>query len=132
MRFTTVDLREQRALTVLRDGSPNFYMSLGAINAGAFQYVLVENQFPKARKYQPMMSIVITNNSGENVDLQINGQDYAKLPAGVIWTDTDSPVWSFKITNNDATNVGAGEISVNLSSPPMSQSEYTRYRTLYS
>ena len=132
MRFTTVDLREQRALTVLRDGSPNFYMTLGAINAGAFQYVLVEDQFPKARKYQPMMSIVITNNSGENVDLQVNGQDYAKLPAGVIWTDTDSPVWSFKITNNDATNVGAGEISVNLSSPPMSQSEYTRYRSLYS
>ena len=132
MRFTTVDLREQRALTVLRDGSPNFYMTLGAIAAGAFQYVLVEDQFPKARKYQPMMSIVITNNSGENVDLQINGQDYAKLPAGVIWTDTDSPVWSFKITNNDATNVAAGEISVNLSSPPMSQSEYTRYRTLYS
>ena len=132
MRFTTVDLREQRALTVLRDGSPNFYMTLGAINAGAFQYVLVEDQFPKARKYQPMMSIVITNNSGENVDLQINGQDYAKLPAGVIWTDTDSPVWSFKIINNDATTVAAGEISVNLSSPPMSQSEYTRYRTLYS
>ena len=131
MRFTTVDLREQRALTVLRDGSPNFFMNLGAIAAGAFQYVLVEDQFPKARKYQPMMSIVITNNSGENVDLQVNGQDYAKLPAGVIWSDTESPVWSFKITNNDATNVAANEISVNLSSPPMSQSEYTRYRTLY-
>ncbi len=132
MRFTTVDLREQRALTVLRDGSPNFFMNLGAIAAGAFQYVLVEAQFPKARKYQPMMNIVITNNSGENVDLQINGQDFAKLPAGVIWSDTESPVWSFKITNNDATNVAANEISVNLSSPPMSQSEYTRYRTLYS
>lgn len=131
MRFTTVDLRKQRALTVLRDGSPNFYMTLGAIAAGEFQYVLVEDQFPKARKYQPMMSIVITNNSDEDVDLQINGQDYAKLPAGVIWTDTDSPVWSFKITNNDSTNVASGEISVNLSSPPMSQSEYTRYRTLY-
>ena len=132
MRFTTVDLREQRALTVLRDGSPNFFMNLGAIAAGAFQYVLVEAQFPKARKYQPMMNIVITNNSGENVDLQINGQDFAKLPAGVIWSDTESPVWSFKITNNDATNVAANEISVNLSSPPMSQSEYTRYRPLYS
>jgi hypothetical protein len=132
MRFTTVDLREQRALTVLRDGSPNFFMNLGAIAAGAFQYVFVEDQFPKARKYQPMMNIVITNNSGENVDLQINGQDFAKLPAGVIWSDTESPVWSFKITNNDATNVAANEISVNLSSPPMSQSEYTRYRTLYS
>ena len=132
MPLTTVDLRQQRALTVLRDGSPNFFMNLGAIAAGDFQYVLVEDQFPKARKYQPMMNITITNNSGENVDLQVNGQNYAALPAGVIWADTESPVWSFKISNNDSTNVLAGEISVNLSSPPMSQSEYTRYRTLYS
>ena len=132
MPLTTVDLRQQRALTVLRDGSPNFYMTLGAIVAGASQYVLVEDQFPKARKYQPMMSITITNNSGENLDLFVNAQPYASLPAGVIWADTDSPVWSFKITNNDSTNVASGEISVNLSSPPMSQSEYTRYRTLYS
>ena len=131
MPLTTVDLRRQRALVVMRDGSPNFYMTLGAIVAGAFQYVLVEDQFPKARKYQPMMNITITNNSGENLDLQINAKPYASLPAGVIWADTESPVWSFKITNNDATNVASGEISVNLSSPPMSQSEYTRYRTLY-
>ena len=132
MPLTTVDLRYQRALTVMRDGSPNFYMTLGAIVAGAFQYVLVEDQFPKARKYAPMMSMTITNNSGENLDLQVNAQPYASLPAGVIWADTESPVWSFKITNNDSTNVASGEISVNLSSPPMSQSEYTRYRTLYS
>ena len=131
MPQTTLDLRRQRALTVLRDGSPNFFMNLGAIAAGAFQYVLVEDQFPKARKYAPMLIITITNNSGENVDLQINGQDYAKLPAGVIWADSESPVWTFKIINNDSTNVAAGEISVNLSSPPMSQSEYPRYRTLY-
>ena len=131
MPLTTVDLRRQRALTVLRDGSPNFYMTLGAIAAGASQYVLVEDQFPKARKYAPMMSITITNNSGENVDLFVNAQPYASLPAGVIWADSESPVWSFKITNNDSTNVASGEISVNLSSPPMSQSEYTRYRTLY-
>ena len=132
MPLTTVDLRQQRALTVLRDGSPNFYMTLGAIAAGNFQYVLVEDQFPKARKYAPMMSITITNNSGENLDLQVNAQPYASLPAGVIWADTESPVWSFKVSNNDSTNVASGEISVNLSSPPMSQSEYTRYRTLYS
>jgi hypothetical protein len=116
----------------MRDGSPNFYMTLGAITAGNFQYVLVEDQFPKARKYAPMMSITITNNSSENVDLQVNAQPYASLPAGVIWADSESPVWSFKITNNDSTNIASGEISVNLSSPPMSQSEYTRYRTLYS
>ena len=116
----------------MRDGSPNFYMTLGAIVAGASQYVLIEDQFPKARKYAPMMSMTITNNSAENLDLFVNAQPYASLPAGVIWADTESPVWSFKITNNDSANVASGEISVNLSSPPMSQSEYTRYRTLFS
>ncbi len=64
MPLTTVDLRRQRALTVMRDGSPNFYMTLGAIVAGAFQYVLVEDQFPTARTYAPMMSIPIPNNPG--------------------------------------------------------------------
>jgi len=105
MPLTTVDLRRQRALTVMRDGSPNFYMTLGAIVAGASQYVLIEDQFPKARKYAPMMSITITNNSGENLDLFVNAQPYASLPAGVIWADNESPVWSFKIFNSLSTSL---------------------------
>ena len=124
-------IKSTRALNTLRDGSPPFFHSFGAIAAGANEYVVVESTFPRARAYEPLTSLVITNNSGENLDLAINGHDYGRLPAGVIWEQTDRPVWSFRITNNDATNVASGEISVNLSSPPMSQSEYTRYRTLY-
>ena len=90
MPMNSVDLRAERALRVMRDGSPNFYMSFGAIASGASQYVSVEDQWPKARKYQPLMNIVITNNSDEAIDLEVNGQTYAKLPPGVIWTDTDS------------------------------------------
>ena len=95
-------IQQTRAMTVLRDGSPNFLHTFGAIAAGANEYVVVETTIPRARKYAPLMSLVVTNNSGENLDLEINGFAAAPIPAGVIWAQNDSPVWSFRITNNDA------------------------------
>ena len=124
-------IQETRAMTVLRDGSPNFLHTFGAIAAGANEYVVVETTIPRARKYAPLMSLVVTNNSGENLDLEINGVAAAPIPAGVIWAQNDSPVWSFRITNNDATNVLAGEVAANLQTPPMSQSQFTRLNELY-
>ncbi len=124
-------VESSRALNTLRDGSPNFLHTFGAIVAGANEYVVVESTFPAARKYQPLMSIVITNNSGENLDLEINGTAAAPIPAGVIWSQRDSPVWSFRITNNDSTNVASGEVAANLQTPPMTQSQFTRLDELY-
>ena len=124
-------VKQSRALEKLRDGSPNYLHTFGAIVAGANEYVVVETTFPAARKYQPLMSIVITNNSAENLDLELNGVAAAPLPAGVIWAQSDSPVWSFRITNNDATNVASGEVAANLQTPPMSQSQFTRLTELY-
>ena len=124
-------IQQTRAMTVLRDGSPNFLHTFGAIAAGANEYVVVETTIPRARKYAPLMSLVVTNNSGENLDLEINGFAAAPIPAGVIWAQNDSPVWSFRITNNDATNVLAGEVAANLQTPPMSQSQFTRLNELY-
>ena len=120
-----------RALATLRDGSPNYLHTFGAIVAGANEYVVVESTFPGARKYQPLMSIVVTNNSSENLDLAINGVAAAPIPAGVIWSQSDSPIWSFRITNNDSTNVASGEVAANLQTPPMSQSQWTRLTELY-
>jgi hypothetical protein len=120
-----------RALNTLRDGSPNFLHTFGAIVAGANEYVVVESTFPAARKYAPLMSIVITNNSGENLDLEINGTAAAPIPAGVIWSQRDSPIWSFRITNNDSTNVASGEVAANIQTPPMTQSQFTRLEELY-
>jgi len=129
--MNSYQIKSSRALVTLRDGSPNYLHTFGAIAAGANEYVLIENTFPAARKYLPLMSVVITNNSGENLDLEVNGKAAAPLPAGVIWSQSDSPVWSFRITNNDATNVASGEVAANVQTPPMSQSQYTRLRELY-
>lgn len=124
-------IKSDRTVQVLRDGSPNYFHSFGAIAAGANEYIVIESTFPRARAYQPLTSIVITNNSGEILDLEINGHAYGRLPAGVIWDQTDRPIWSLRITNNDTTNVLAGEVVLNISKPPMSQSQFTRLETLY-
>jgi len=123
-------LRAQRMATVWRDGSPNYRHTFGAIVAGANEYVEMQTTFPASRAYEPLNTLVITNLAGENVDLSINGADYALVPAGVIFTVTDQAIWSFRITNNDSTNVASGEIRANISRPPLGADELARLNTV--
>ena len=123
-------LRAQRMTTVWRDGSPNFQHSFGAIAAAANEYVSMQTTFPASRAYEPLNNLVITNTSGENVDLEINGQPYAMVPAGVIWSVDNQAIWSFRLTNISATNVVAGEIRANISRPPLGADELARLRTV--
>jgi len=119
-------LQAERDLRVLMDGSPNFLHTFGAIVAGASEYVEMATTFPRSRGFAPLQSLVVTNNSGEFVDLQINGRPEARLPAGVIMSIPNTPIWSFQLTNNDATNVAAGEITANISTPPLGADQAAR------
>lgn len=123
-------LRAERMRSVWRDGSPMFQHSFGAIAAGAEEYVSMETTFPASRAYEPLNSLVITNTSGENVDIEINGQNYAMIPAGVIWSVDNQAIWSFRLTNISATNVVSGEIRANISRPPLGADELARMRTV--
>lgn len=123
-------LRAERMRSVWRDGSPMFLHSFGAIAAGAEEYVDMQTTFPASRGYEPLNSLVITNISGENVDIQINGQAYAMIPQGVIWAVDNQAIWSFRLTNISATNVLAGEIRANISRPPLGADELARIRTV--
>ena len=66
-------LQADRDLTVLLDGSPMYLHTFGAIASGAEEYVEMASTFPRSRGYAPLMSLMITNNSDEFLDLQING-----------------------------------------------------------
>ena len=123
-------LRAQRMVLVWRDGSPMYQHSFGAIAAGSDEYVSMQTTFPASRAYEPLNNLVITNISGENVEIQINGQDYALVPAGVIWSVTDQAIWNFRLTNISAGTVAAGEIRANISSPPLGADELARLRTV--
>ena len=123
-------LRAQRMATVWRDGSPNDQHTFGAIAAGANEYVEMQTTFPGSRAYEPLNSLVITNTSGENCDVEINGNAYAMIPAGVIWSVSDQAIWSFRLTNISATNVASGEIRANISRPPLGADELARLRVV--
>jgi len=123
-------LRAQRMALVWRDGSPNFQHSFGAIVAGANEYVEMQTTFPASRAYEPLNNLVITNTSGENVDIEINAQAYAMIPAGVIWSVDNQAIWSFRLTNISATNVASGEIRANISRPPLGADELARLQTV--
>ena len=123
-------LRAQRMALVWRDGSPMFQHTFGAIAAAAEEYVEMQTTFPASRAYEPLNNLVVTNTSAENVEIQINGQDYALIPAGVIWSVTDQAIWSFRLTNISATNVVAGEIRANISRPPLGANELARLQTV--
>ncbi len=90
----------------------------------------MQSTFPASRAYEPLTTLLITNVSGENLSLEINGQDYAMVPAGVIWTVDNQAIWNFRLTNISATNVVAGEIRANISSPPLGADELARLRTV--
>jgi len=119
-------MQQARELSVLRYGSPNFRHTFGAIAAGANEFVGIRETFPRSRKYEPLNTLVVTNTSGEAVDLFINGTNFMLIPAGVITSITDEAVWTMEIQNNDTTNVGAGEIRANLSRPPLTADEFYR------
>jgi hypothetical protein len=123
-------LRTQRMALVWRDGSPMYQHTFGGIVAAAAEYVEMQTAFPASRAYEPLNNLVVTNTSGENVEIQINGQDYALIPAGVIWSVTDQAIWSFRLTNISATNVVAGEIRANISRPPLGANELARLQTV--
>jgi len=120
------ETQQRRELSVLRYGSPNFRHSFGAIVAGATEFIGVRETFPASRKYEPLDTLVLTNTSGEDVDLYINGKNYMLIPAGVITSITDQALWTVEIRNNAATNVASGEIRANLSRPPLTADEYYR------
>ena len=123
-------LRAQRMALVYRDGSPMFMHTVGAIAAAANEYVEMQATFPASRAYEPLTTLLITNVSGENLALEINGQDYAMVPAGVIWSVSDQAIWNFRLTNISATDVVAGEVRANISSPPLGADELARLRTV--
>lgn len=123
-------LRAERMRSVWRDGSPMYQHSFGSIASGAEEYVEMESTFPASRAYAPLNNLVVTNTSGENVNIQINGQAYAMIPAGVIWSVDNQAIWSFRLTNISAGTVASGEIRANISRPPLGADELARLRTV--
>jgi hypothetical protein len=119
-------LRAEALRVQEQEGTPNFLHRFSIIVAGANEYVDLFTTFPACRRFLPLMSLTITNRSGEFLDLEINGSDFGQIPAGVIYGLTQEPIWSIRLTNNDATDTTATEVRANFSTPPMGADDLAR------
>jgi len=106
-------------------GTPNFLHVFGAILSGAFEYVELEQDIRRTAKYLPLKSVVFTNHSTETIDVEINGIQYANIPAGVIITITES-ILSLRAVNNDTGTAAAGLLTANFKTPPLGADEAAR------
>jgi hypothetical protein len=117
--------KDTRERGVKLDGSPNFLHTYGEILTTAMEYVDIEQDIRAATKYLPLESLVLTNHSSEDVMLEINGVDYAVVPAGVITTVTQA-IRYFRLTNLTAGTVAAGDCRANLKTAPLGANEAAR------
>ena len=116
-----------RQARVKREGSPVYVWTPGAIAAAATAVIEVRNQFPAARKYEPLDSIEIVNNEVANdIMLIINGGDQRYIPAGTIRQVHGRGValWHIAIRNDGGAVTTAGNIVVMIQKEPLTMDRW--------
>ena len=102
-------MKLNRLQRTMVEGSPKYHYDLAAIAAGAVAYIDMATDYPLARKYQPLDTILIINNDAVDISLTFNSpasEPYI-VPAGVIRRITKEEVgaiWNITVTNLDAVN----------------------------
>lgn len=120
------DIQARRAASVDADGSPYFPHSFGVIVNGAFEQVSFPWDYPASRKYAPLMEVLLSNNSAEVMDVEINGFSVGFLPPGTTRLYTRHAVETLRMTNSSATSTSAGEIRALAYTPPLDANEKAR------
>ena len=121
-------LQTRRAADVRRLGSPNFLHIFGAIVAAAQESVEIATQFPEARKYAPLMEMVLKNGSSEALDLFLNGVLESRVMPGTVESFINRAIWSVQLTNNDTGTAAAGLVTMNVYTPAMNADQAARER----
>ena len=119
-------IQYRRNRDTLKYGSPKFFHIFGALAAGGSESVEIASEFPAARKYAPLMELVVKNGSSEAIDLSLNGSRVSRLPAGTIETWTNTAIWSDQLTNNDTSTAVAGTITMNVYTPGRTADQASR------
>jgi len=99
----------------MQDGSPKYHFDVSALAATATEGFDIATQFPRARKYEPLDTILIINNDVVDISVLVNGAggDLLIVPAGTIRRSTRDEVPA--ISRISVTNLDAGvAVTVNL------------------
>ncbi len=98
---------------IKREGSPDYHYNLPITAPAAIAHIYIPTQFPLSRKYEPLDSMEIVNNSvAEPINVVVNGNDAYYCPAGTIRTVHGAGIalWTIAIENLGVGATVLGEI----------------------
>ncbi len=106
----------ERRERIKREGSKPFVWETPATAAAAASFINIGQQFPEARKYQPLDYIRVINNEPSNdIKVKINGEAVVHyVPAKTILELDNQSVWTVEIENKGAVITTAGKIIVSM------------------
>lgn len=117
-------VREER---IKREGSPYYPWNVPATAAAASSVINVGQQFPAARKYEPLDWLEIVNNEASNdLTLTINGNTSFPIPAKTIRTIDNLAVWHIQVTNDGAAITTLGKVIVTLQKQALTIDKWAR------
>jgi hypothetical protein len=109
---------------VKREGSEPFVWAVPATATTAYSYIKVSNQFPLARKYEPLDFIEIVNNENSNgLLIYINGRmgEVFTMPAKTMRTAEGLHIWSVEVYNEGLTTTTLNAVRITLQKLPLTQ-----------
>ena len=105
-------VRQER---IKREGSPYYPWNVPATAAGASSVINIQQQFPEARKYEPLDWLEIVNNEAANdLYLTINNSEGFSVPAKTIRTIDNLALWYIAVRNDGGAITTLGNIRITL------------------
>ena len=95
----TFIVRQER---IKREGSQYYTWVYPATAPAVTNSIEIGAQFPRAKKYEPLDFVEVSNSDVCNLTLIINGSYQLPVPAGVMRTVRNKGLWQIGITNDDA------------------------------
>lgn len=112
-----------RVARIKKEGSEPFVWNVPATAAGAYSYIKISDQFPRARKYEPLDFIEIINNENTNgIIVYINGrQEQYVMPAKTMRAVDGLHVYSVEVYNEGAAITTLNNIRITVQKLPQAQ-----------
>ena len=114
---------------IKKEGSEPFTWQVPATGPTASAFIEIANQFPRARKYQPLDFLELANNDVVDLTLRINGDIQYPVPAGTIRQVLNQALWTLQVTNlHAATTSTLNKITVTVKREALTIDDWARGR----
>ena len=124
--FKQSEYDKRLARDIRRYGSPVYTVEPGIIAIGGSYAINVDSQWPASRRYKPLTTLEIVNNSLADYRVVVNSVTTLFIPHTSQKAWDNLPLAEIILTNTNATASAAGEIGISCNRPAIDADEIAR------